>query len=66
MNQEEDEDAFLYGESADTAAAGASFTRGLRAEHGMEPASEEGEVDDDEEDEDGSDSVIAPFLATPC
>ena len=66
MNQEEDEDAFLYGESAGTAAAGASFAHTPRAEDGMEPASEEGEVDDDEEDEDGSDSVIAPFSTTPC
>jgi len=66
MHQDEDEDAFLYGESADTAAVGTSLPHGPTADHGMEPASEEGEVDDDEEDEDESDSVILSYSTTPC
>ena len=55
MNQEEDEDAFLYGEQDKAAAAGPASADPPRVDHEMEPASEEGEVDYDEEDE--SDSV---------
>ena len=57
MNQEEDEDAFLYGDTS-TAPATKPSTLSVPGpvDHDMTPASEEGEVDDDEEEED--DSVI--------
>ena len=56
MMQEEDEDAFLYGDPGQTAterrplASSAPTTADLE----MEPASEEGEVEDDEEEDDDS------------
>ena len=55
MQQEEDEDAFLYG---DTPQATASRPSGTSApvDQEMEPTSEEGEVDDEDGDEE-SDSV---------
>jgi hypothetical protein len=56
MNQEEDEDAFLYGDPEGAAAAGPASALPPAADHEMEPASEEGEVDDDDL-EDESDSV---------
>src|SRR5271170_5483234 len=57
MNQEEDEDAFLSGDTSET--AGATTKKSsvpVPVDHDMEPASEEGEVDDEEED-DEDDSV---------
>jgi hypothetical protein len=57
MSQEEDEDAFLYGEPEEAAAVGHASAPQAAADHEMEPASEEGEVDDDDE-EDESDSVL--------
>src|SRR5579864_7341821 len=56
MNQEEDEDAFLYG---DTTVPATSKPPGSSApaDQEIEPASEEGEVDDEEEEEE-SDSVL--------
>jgi hypothetical protein len=61
MNQDEDEDAFLYG---DTAQAPASTSRPSAAPTGtvdqeMEQASE-GEIDEEEE-EDDDDSVRPPY-----
>jgi hypothetical protein len=57
MIQEEDEDAFLYGQPEDAAQTGTPSAPRTTADHEMEPASEEGEVDDDEAEEDDSDSV---------
>jgi hypothetical protein len=56
MNQEEDEDAFLYGDPAQaTTATKSSVSSGPGTlDQEMEPASEEGEVDDDEEEEEDS------------
>ena len=56
MNQEEDEDAFLYGEAPQAATSGSS-TRQIvefaeQTEYEMQQASEEGEVDDEEEEDD--------------
>lgn len=56
MNQEEDEDAFLYGDTTEPATSKPSGSS-APADQEMEPASEEGEVDDEEE-EDESDSVL--------
>lgn len=60
MNQEEDEDAFLYGETKQTATSGKSLAPASGpADHDMEPPSEEGEVDDDDdEEEEEDDSVV--------
>ena len=55
MNQEEDEDAFLYGETTQPATS-KQPGQSAPVDQEMEPASEEGEVDD-EEDEEESDSV---------
>jgi hypothetical protein len=61
MNQDEDEDTYLYGDPshAPVAAAGEPIASSLpkTTDQEMEPASEEGEVDD-EDDEDESDSVL--------
>jgi hypothetical protein len=59
MNQEEDEDAFLYGDPAQTATEGrpSASSAPTTADLEMEPASEEGEVEDDEEEEE-DDSVL--------
>jgi hypothetical protein len=50
MNQE-DEDAFLYGEPEGAAAAGPVSAPPPAEDHEMEPASEEGEVDEEDEED---------------
>lgn len=55
MNQEEDEDAFLYGDTTQPPTSKPSVLS-APVDQEMEPASEEGEVDDEEEEEE-SDSV---------
>jgi hypothetical protein len=62
MNQEDDEDAFLYGGASQGAGASGrpAAVQSSTAERDLDRASEEGEVDD--EDEQGeSDSVSLPF-----
>jgi hypothetical protein len=63
MNQEEDEDAFLYGDanetSASTSAPAALPSKPTDQE--MEPASE-GEIDEEDEDEDDDDDSVH----SPC
>jgi hypothetical protein len=58
MNQDEDEDTYLYGDptQATVVAVGESNASSVPkiADQEMEPASEEGEVDDDDEEEDDS------------
>jgi hypothetical protein len=53
MNQDEDEDAFLYGGTTQNAETAPHVTEAV--DRDMEQVSEEGEVDDDEEE----DSVIS-------
>ena len=50
MNQEEDEDAFLYGDPGESAAAArpSASSAPRTIEEDMEPESEEGEIDDEE------------------
>ena len=59
MNQEEDEDAFLYGDASQSGTAGPSSAQHTAATvtdvGDAEPTSEEGEIDNDDEEE--SDSV---------
>ena len=55
MNQEEEEDAFLYGDNSQPSASRPSGSS-APVDQEMEPASEEGEVDDEDNDEE-SDSV---------
>lgn len=61
MNQEEDEDTYLYGDPTQAAATASgnpnASTVPKVTDQEMEPASEEGEVDDDD-DEDEDDSVL--------
>ena len=55
MHQDEDEDAYLYGEGLATFAEDPPATVPTEsADHDMERASEEGEVDDGEDDEEDS------------
>jgi hypothetical protein len=56
MSQEEDEDAFLYGDTTQLPTSKPSISS-APVDQEMEPVSEEGEVDDEEE-EDESDSVL--------
>jgi hypothetical protein len=62
MNPEEDEDAFLYGDSLEQSTAmGQPATSAPKAtDQEMEQASE-GEVEDDEEGEEESDSVYIRY-----
>jgi hypothetical protein len=64
MNQEEDEDEFLYGDVSHPGNAGATtgqrVARPASAALDAEHVSEEGEVDDDDE-EDEDDSVSSHF-----
>jgi len=61
MNQEDDEDAFLYGDNAQSAPVEPSTkiasAPAQSVDHEMAQESEEGEVDEGEEEEEEEDSV---------
>jgi hypothetical protein len=59
MNQDEEEDSFLYGDNVSQVRAAASGAgQGQTVDHDMERASEEGEVG--EEDDDDEDDSVDP------
>ena len=62
MNQEEDEDAFLYGDTSQPTAPRPSGSA-APVDQEMEPASEEGEVDDEDDDEESDSVLTIPYLS---